>query len=213
MKIFLLEDDYSLNEAIKETIEFDGHTVRNFYDGEIAFDNISNEYDLYILDINVPNIEGLELLSSIKSKNPNAKVIMISANINIEKIKEAYNKGCDDYLKKPFDIEELIIKISKFDNKDGNIYFDNSIYFNLSSKELFIDDSPCVLTKNEKNLLYLLIENRGNKITYTQIEDFVYEGEAKTSDAIRSLVKRLRKKIPIDLILNSLDEGYFIKNN
>jgi DNA-binding response OmpR family regulator len=213
MKIFLLEDDYSLNEAIKEIIEFDGHTVTNFYDGEIAFDNISNNFDLYILDINVPNIEGLELLLAIKNKNPRAKVIMISANINIEKIKEAYNKGCDDYLKKPFDIEELIIKISKYDNKNENIYFNDYIYFNLSTKELYIKNKICILTKNEKNLLFLLIENRGIKITYTQIEDFVYEGESKTSNAIRSLVKRLRKKIPINLILNSLDEGYFIKKD
>ena len=63
------------------------------------------------------------------------------------------------------------------------------------------------------SLLYLLIKNMGNTISYSQIEDFVYDGKSKSSDAIRSLIKRLRKKLTEDLILNSLDEGYYIKNN
>ena len=67
------------------------------------------------------------------------------------------------------------------------------------------------LTKNEKNLLFLLVENLGLKVSYEQIENFVYQGESKSSDAIRSLIKRVRKKIPKEVIFNSLDEGYFIK--
>ena len=114
MKIFLLEDDYSLNEAIKEILELEKHTVDNFYDGEIAFDNIlNNNYDLYILDINVPNIDGLEVLEKIKSISLILNVIIISANINIDLIKKAYLLGCDDYLKKPFDLEELALKINR----------------------------------------------------------------------------------------------------
>lgn len=211
MKIFLLEDDYSLNEAIKEIIESQKHTVNNFYDGEIAFDNISNEYDLYILDINVPNLKGLELLKRIKIVNAKTKVIIISANINIDLIKKAYSLGCDDYIKKPFDLEELILKIDRYDQKNKIIHLDKNIIFNLHKKELLINNEIFELTKNEKNLLFLLVDNLGNKINYEQIENFVYDGNAKTSDAIRSLVKRLRKKLPKDLILNSLEEGYYIK--
>ena len=110
MKIFLLEDDYSLNEAIKEIIQLESHSVENFYDGETAFSKISNDFDLYILDINIPNINGLEILKQIKQINPKTKVIIISANINIDLIREAYTLGCDDYIKKPFDIEELLFK-------------------------------------------------------------------------------------------------------
>lgn len=210
MKIFLLEDDYSLNEAIKEIIELENHIVDNFYDGEIAFNNLSNDYDLYILDINVPNIQGLELLKIIKNANFKTKVIIISANININLIKEAYDLGCDDYLKKPFDLEELILKINRYEQKSKIFYLDENIIFNLSKKELIINNKNIELTKNEKKLLYLLVNNIGSKISYEQIENFVYEAEAKSSDAIRSLMKRLRKKLPKDLILNSLDEGYYI---
>ena len=211
MKIFLLEDDYSLNETIKEMLELNCHEIDSFYDGEVAYNNITYNYDLYILDINAPSLDGIELLKLIKKLNSQTNIIMISANININKIKEAYNYGCDDYLKKPFDIEELILKVERFDNKEKNIVLDNNTYFSLITNELYINSQKVELTKKEKDLLILLLENRGKTISYENIEDFVYKREAKTSDAIRSLVKRLRKKIPMDLILNSIDEGYFIK--
>ncbi len=211
MKIFLLEDDYSLNETIKEMLELSCHEIDSFYDGEIAYNNITYNYDLYILDINIPSIDGIELLKSIKKLNSQTKVIMISANININKIKEAYNYACDDYLKKPFDVEELILKVEKYNTKEKNIILGENIYFNTISKELLINHQKIELTKNEKTLLILLLDNKGKAISHENIEDYIYKGEIKSSDAIRSLLKRLRKKLPKDIILNSIDEGYFIK--
>jgi DNA-binding response OmpR family regulator len=211
MKIFLLEDDYSLNETIKEMLEMNNHKINSFYDGEVAYENIFNNYDLYILDINIPSLNGLEILKSIKNISTKTKVIMISANINIETIKEAYTLGCDDYLKKPFDVEELILKVEKLDKKDTEIFLDENIYFSPITSELYIDSQKVELTKREKDLLVLLLENRGKTISYENIENFVYQGESKSSDAIRSLLKRLRKKLPKDLIQNSIEEGYFIK--
>lgn len=211
MKIFLLEDDYSLNESIKEMLEAENFIVDSFYDGNIAYDNIVDNYVLYIFDVNVPNVDGIYLLEHIKIINPNAKVLIISANINIDKIKEAYIKGCDDYIKKPFDIQELLLKIDKYTQKSQQIYLDKELFFDLRNKKLFYENIEISLTKNEKNLLFLLIENKGTNISYSQIEDFVYDRVPKSSDAIRSLVKRLRRKLPKDMILNSLEEGYFIK--
>ena len=213
MKIFLLEDDYSLNEAIKEILELENHNVDNFYDGEIAFDNIlNNTYDLYILDVNVPNIDGLEVLEKIKSISLNLNVIIISANINIELIKKAYSLGCDDYLKKPFDLEELVLKLARYEKRNKCIALTKEIHFNTFNKELYLKNEKIILTRNEKNLLYLLIKDMGTTISYSQIEDFVYEGKSKSSDSIRSLIKRLRKKLPENILLNSLEEGYYIKN-
>ena len=212
MKIFLLEDDYSLNESIKEMLETENYIVHSYYDGNIAYENIIDDYCLYIFDVNVPNIDGLYLLEHIKTINKNSNVIIMSANINIDKIKEAYKKGCDDYIKKPFDIQELLLKINKYTKKSYLTILDQNLYFDKIERKLFSNNIEIELTKNEKNLLFLLINNIENKVSYTQIEDFVYERESKSSDAIRSLVKRLRKKLPKDLILNSLDEGYYIKN-
>lgn len=211
MKIFLLEDDYSLNEAIKDSLEIYNFDITSFYDGEIALENLTNGYDIYILDINTPNISGLEILSFIKNMNPISKVLIISAIINIETIKIAYNLNCDDYLKKPFDVEELFLKIKKYLPHEENIFLSEDIFYNFSSKELFEKGKTLELTKNEKNLLFLLMKNRGSQVSYSLIEDYVYNGVPKSSDAIRSLVKRLRKKLTKNLILNNLDEGYYIK--
>lgn len=211
MKIFLLEDDYSLNESIKEMLETENFIVDSFYEGDVAYENIIGDYELYIFDINVPNIDGLYLLEHIKNINPNSKVIMISANINIDQIKEAYLKGCDDYIKKPFDIEELLLKINKYTQKPHIIILDENLYFNKNDKKLFLNNIKIELTKNERNLLILLINNKSNKVSHSQIEDYIYDRVSKSSDAIRSLVKRLRRKITKDIIFNSLDEGYYIK--
>lgn len=211
MKIFLLEDDYSLNESIKEMLETENFIVDSFYEGDVAYENIIGDYELYIFDINVPNIDGLYLLEHIKNINPNSKVIMISANINIDQIKEAYLKGCDDYIKKPFDIEELLLKINKYTQKSHIIILDENLYFNKNDKKLFLNNIEIELTKNERNLLVLLINNKSNKVSHSQIEDYIYDRVSKSSDAIRSLVKRLRRKITKDIIFNSLDEGYYIK--
>ena len=212
MKIFLLEDDYSLNESIKEMLETENYIVHSYYDGNVAYENIIDDYCLYIFDVNVPNIDGLYLLEHIKTINKNSNVIIMSANINIDKIKEAYKKGCDDYIKKPFDIQELLLKINKYTKKSYITILDQNLYFDKMERKLFLNNIEIELTKNEKNLLFLLISNLENKVSYTQIEDFVYGRESKSSDAIRSLVKRLRKKLPKDIILNSLDEGYYIKS-
>ena len=214
MKILLLEDDFSLNEAIRETLENYDYEVDSFYDGMKAYMNISNDYDLYILDINTPSLEGLDLLSYIKKSKSNSNVLMISAIIDIDKIRKAYKLGCDDYIKKPFEIEELLFKIERINKKENHLIEINSFTkYYLRKKELLIDDKLCILTKNEKNFLHLLIENHNEIVDYSKIEDFVYNGEAKTSDAIRSMVKRLRKKMNSELIENVLEEGYRININ
>ena len=209
-KIFLLEDDFSLNESIKEMLEESGFVVDTFYNGQKAFENILGDYALYILDINVPNIDGITLLEKVKSMNPSAKVIMISANIDIDKITQAYENDCEDYIKKPFDLQEFRLKIRKITNQHEIEKIEN-LFFNMRKRVLYENEIEINLTKSERNLLYLLINNRGEKITHNQIEEFVYNGVSKTSVSVRTLIKRLRAKLPKDSIKNSLDEGYYIK--
>lgn len=210
-KIFLLEDDFSLNETIKEMLNKSGFVVDSFYSGEKAFENILGDYALYILDINVPNIDGITLLEKVKSMNPSAKVIIISANIDIDKITQAYENDCEDYIKKPFDLQEFRLKIGRLTKHFEVENLASNFSFNLRTKVLYEKDKEIYLTKYEKSLLFLLLSNRAEKITHHQIEEFVYNGVSKTSVAVRTLIKRLRAKLPKDSIKNSLDEGYYIK--
>lgn len=200
MKILLLEDDIPLNKSINDALTYSGYEVDTFFDGNDVIESLDTLYDLYIMDINVPNISGLELLNLIHNQNSQAKIIMISSNTDINIIKNAYNLGCIDYLKKPFHLEELRIKIQiLFSNIDAKL------------QEITLK-ADATLSKKEKRFLQLLIENKNSTITYQMIDELVYEGKTMSIDGLRALVKRLRIKLEDDIIKNVLDEGYTLKN-
>jgi len=200
MKILLLEDDIALNKAIKKVLELDNYHVESFIDGKEIIANLDRRYDLYILDINVPHISGLELLEIIMEHNKRAKVIMISSNTDIHSVKTAYRFGCVDYLKKPFYIEELRVKINRLQIPKEDLISNVKLkkeYESLSSKE--------------KRLLFLLLDNQEYIVNYKMIEDFVYEkGEVKTEN-IEKLVQQLREKLSDEIMVrNIVGEGYTI---
>lgn len=199
MKILLLEDDVALNRAIKKVTQIDKHITSSYLDGQDVLDNLDEYFDLYILDINVPNINGLELLDLILTKDTNSKVIIISSNTDIISLQKAYKLGCVDYLKKPFHLEELRIKIDKF-----NIPVDDL------SLTIKLKNEDATLTKKEKELLHLLLNNKEKVVTYSMIEDSVYKDKSMSMDGLRALVRRLRVKIADDTIQNVLEEGYII---
>lgn len=198
MKILLLEDDVALNKIIKKITEIDRHTTTSYLDGQDVFNNLNDNYDLYILDINVPNINGLELLNLIYKKDNTSKVIIISSNTDIDSIQKAYKFGCIDFLKKPFHLEELRIKINKLNTE-----------YDLLSK-IKIKDEANNLTKKEKALLNLLLQNKEQIVTYATIEANVYKDGLMSMDSLRALVRRLRLKLEDDIIHNALEEGYII---
>jgi len=114
MKILLLEDELMLNESIQEYLQEQGHIVSSFVDGLEAFINLqSDDYDLLILDISVPNIDGLTLLEKLHELKIHTPTIYVSALVDIEDISRAYDLGCYDYLKKPFHLKELALKIDR----------------------------------------------------------------------------------------------------
>ena len=199
MNILLLEDNIALNRALLKVLQLDDHRVTSYLDGQQVLDSLNINYDLYILDINVPNINGLELLDLIYRKNNSSKVIIISSNSDVDSLQKAYKLGCIDYLNKPFHLEELRIKIDKLNLEKYN---------KLSNIKL--KDETVSLTKKEKFLLTLLLENKGLLVTYAMIEDNVYQDKAMSMDSLRALVRRLRLKLVDDIIDNILEEGYTI---
>lgn len=212
MRILLLEDDFALHKAIKATLAMGDHAVESFYDGLVALENSSIPFDLYVLDINVPNVSGLEISQKIKSFNPNAKIIIISAYNDIKTIKQAYGVGCDDYLKKPFDIEELLIKVQKLDTRSNEnaIFITNDLKYDLSLKILLLDNIKVELTKKESIFIHLLLSNNNRCVPYERIIEAVYPNEPSDINALRSLVKRLRKKLPDDVIKTDIVGGYVL---
>ncbi len=143
MNILLIEDDLTLNELITDYLKLNGNSVVSLEDGMNAIDTINKtNFDLYIIDINIPHINGLEIVKYIRQKDISTPIIMITASMELENFKTAYKNGCDDYIKKPFYLEELEIRIDKLLSKKSNgnslIKISDTITYDTEYEELSV---------------------------------------------------------------------------
>jgi len=210
MKILVLEDNTRLANLIVEALEQKNYHVSLFSDGKKALEAIDNGYDCFILDINVPGMDGISLLKEIRSMDANTPAIIISANIELDTIQDAYHKGCDEYLKKPFYMYELELKIEKLCKpKVCHLKLPQGFSYCIENETLLDGEGEEVkLAKKEILLLNLFAKNLGKNITFERIEQYVWEGELTTTENIRALIKRLRKKLPEETIENQGGVGY-----
>ena len=214
MKILVLEDNKRLSGVIKSALELESYKVDCFYDGDDAFEALGNGYSCFILDINVPNLDGISILEYIRVNHTNIPAIIISSNHDLEKIQKSYEIGCDDYLKKPFYIIELIQKVKKLCVLPKMfLKFSESCKYDFINHRLFIEDKELELTKKEILFLELFSKNLHHVATYNEIEEYVWEGEITSGVNIRSMIKRLRKKLPNDSILIVKGMGYSLNKN
>lgn len=215
MKILLLEDEVSLNRHISKYLTLKGHSVESFFDGMELLDNVNlYDYDFFIFDINVPNINGFEVLEYLRDKNIDMPVIIISAMLSINDIKRAYDLGCSDYLKKPFELLELELRIDsiiKSFHFTDFIELDNDYKYDLKDKQLFKDNKLVELSKKQNEILYILIKNKGKVLSFDTISDYVYDDAYKDYHTISSHIRDIRKKLDIEIIKNVRGVGYIIK--
>lgn len=215
MKILLLEDEVMLNESISEYLEADGHRIESFFDGKEAFDSIKeNLYDLLILDINVPNIDGLQFLEQIHSLKIHVPAIYISALVDIEDISRAYNLGCYDYLKKPFHLKELALRINrvKLENERPRVHLriSKNYSYNQEHSLLLFNDEPQILTKKQSQIIDLLARNRAMVVDFEQFQTYVWNEQLVDNATIRAEINRLKKNLKEDFIINVRGMGYMI---
>ena len=214
MNLLLLEDNVKLNETITKRLKIKGYDIDSFIDGKDAYESISNKYHCFILDINVPNIDGIKILKRIREFSKEIPTIIISASLELDLIKESYDVGCNDYIKKPFFIEELEIKIEQLCNVvNDHIPFDKNNYFDVNSSIVFFQNQEIQLTKKERLLLNLFLTKKNQIISYQEIEDYVWEGDYVSSESIRSLIRRLRKVFDNQYIETIIDTGYIFKSD
>jgi two-component system, OmpR family, response regulator len=210
MKIFLLEDDYILNKSITQYLNSKNFEVDTFMSGLEAFDKLSDLYDVMLLDIDIPELDGITLLTEIRKMYPQRPVIMISATSDIEMIAKAYELGCTDYVKKPFDIRELECKIKSFMQKESYVITAGSkTTYDMDTHRLFYDGEEINLTAKEQQFLSILFENKNRTISSDMLETAIW-GVDGTSMNLRQLVTRLRKKITENIVTNHIGSGYCI---
>jgi len=209
MKILLLEDDKILCASLKEFLELEGYTVDVAHRGPEVFDlTFNGTYDLYILDVNVPDIDGFNVLTSLKEAGDETPAIYITALTDINSISKGFEIGADDYIKKPFDPEELVIRIkSKYQQEEKLIRLKNIIY-NPSTKVLQKDGQTIGLGEVQHNIFHTLITKQNKIVDSYTLMDFL---EQPSANALRVNLAKLKSKLGIE-IKNIRAQGYMIEN-
>lgn len=216
MKILLLEDEVMLNESICEYLQSLGHIVEPFFDGKEAFETMQKwNFDLYILDINVPQLDGLSVLEELHKLKIHVPTIYISALVDIEDISRAYNLGCYDYLKKPFHLKELSLRIDRMvsSSKTPNVHLvlSKNYSYDQEHSTLYFQQDPQTLTKKQSQIIDLLARNRGLVVDFDQFQEYVWNEAIVDNATMRAEINRLKKTLKEDIIVNVRGMGYMIE--
>lgn len=169
-------------------------------------------YDLFIIDINLPESNGITLVKELRTKYPQVPIIMVSGYSDIETIMDAYEVGCDEYLKKPFDLRELEIKVSKLMNEKP-LDLSLNVKYDVSGRILYIDKEEVHLSQKESNLLHTFMTNINRPLTHDYLESVIWGGVEDNGHALRNLVLRLRKRIGTGIIDTVQGKGYILRLN
>lgn len=215
-KLLLLEDDIALNETVVDYFENLDYSVLSVYDGNSALDAIyENNFDLLLLDVNVPDINGFEILKSIREQDVTTPAIFITSLNSMIDLENGYESGCDDYIRKPFALKELklrvetILKREFFHNDSNKIEIDASIYYDTANDLLSVEGDDIQLKNKEAKLLKLFLQNKDKLVTHEAIYATLWEyGEEISESALRTYIKNLRKYLGKEKIVSIKKLGY-----
>jgi len=213
MKILLIEDNADLNIAISDFLKVLKYDVVSVLDGSDAITVIdNNKFDLYITDINIPHVSGLDIVKYIRQKDLISSIIVITALLGIENFVDAFNFGCSEYIKKPFHLKELNIRIKKLLEKNivETFRIDEHISYNFKSEELYVNGEVVHLRKKANKLLQILLQNVNETVKNDDIINFVWENDIKEKYPLRQLVTELRKNLAsqTNYITTKVSVGY-----
>jgi DNA-binding response OmpR family regulator len=215
MKILLLEDDLLLNEIIEEFLLKLNYEVTSVFNGNTAEELIYQEnFDLLLFDINVPDITGFDLIERIRDNDINIPFIFISSRNTQNDLKKGFDLGCDDYLKKPFHLSELKLRIENIKKlrhieSSEIIQINNYIYYDYALKVIKTENNDFDLSKRESKLMEYFIKNRNRILSIEEISmnNWVYD-EIPEPTTIRTYIKNLRKKLGNEIISTQKGIGY-----
>jgi DNA-binding response OmpR family regulator len=215
-KIFLLEDDITLNETITEYFEDLEYEVISAYDGYEAQDKLYEQnFDILLLDVNVPDINGFELLKEAREQNIDTPAIFITSLNAMVDVEEGYESGCDDYIRKPFSLKELqlrvetIIKRGFFHQKDDSVQIDKQISYNASNDTLKINEDTIQLKNKDAKLLKIFLQHKDEILSHETIYSKLWNYDEESSEtALRTYIKNLRKYLGKEKIVSIKKLGY-----
>lgn len=208
MKIAIVEDNQLLAKQLEMILTKEGYEVEVYNDGDSFFLNLS-QVDLLLLDVNLPDTDGFHILKTLNEFNYKTKTIFTTSYTDMEYLKKGYELGCEDYLKKPFEIDELLLKVKKVQkdifgenkSKIGNYFFD------LENFVVYFNNNTIKITKREAELLKIFLANIDKVIRFDYLNEKIWNMEV-TTNTITVAILRLKKKLNLENLENIREVGY-----
>lgn len=213
MKILLMEDEPLLRKNIERFFRLKGHRVDGFENGEEVLEKARpEEYDCLVLDVNTPEVDGFELLGYLRERRVEVPALFISALTDVEKVLQGFRLGAGDYLKKPFELAELEIRLLRLTGGgEERLELGEGYLFDFARQQLFRDGTPSKLSLTQRKVLYLLLKNRNLLVTFEMLTDYVWEEKEVAHNTILSTMRDLKKRLPEKLVRNVKGEGYTVE--
>lgn len=217
-KILLLEDDMALQEIIAECLEEEGYAVVCCNNGTEATNKAYEEnFDILLLDVMVEGQNGFESLRSLRKSGKETPAIFITALNSLKDLEIGFKSGCDDYLKKPFELSELLLRIEaqlKRSKKLEIFEFENGYSFDCAEEILYHQGTIAKIPTKERELLKVLLQNEGHFISLEQIYSLLWKYDEEPSElSLRVYIKNLRQIVGKEHIITRRGEGYCYKLN
>ncbi len=196
-RLLLLEDDPNLAKTLIKYLKFNQYEVDWAKDGEEAIElSYKNDYLLYLFDINVPRLNGIDLLKSLRDAEDFTPTIIISALVDIESVTKGFMAGADDYLKKPFDPDELLLRIKvKTASLQESINF-KDYTLHLQSNEILYKGEPLFLGSVQKAIFIALLKNSPNPVSYHELLNLL---DKPSENALRVNIAKLKKILNLEI--------------
>ena len=221
MRILVVEDERALCETIVRSLRRLAYSVDPCYDGDTAIDLLGSErYDLVLLDLNLPGADGMTVLRTLRQTDRETRVLILSARSEVADKVEGLDAGANDYLAKPFHLEELEARIRsltlrQFTQNDVVLHC-GPLSFDTRSRAATADGQPLALTRKETGILEYLLLHQGRPVSQEELLEHVWDNSVDNfSNSIRVHISALRKKLRAalgyDPVRNRIGEGYLIE--
>ena len=216
MRLLLVEDDLMIGESVLDLLRAESYAVDWVKDGEMADTALRTQtYDLVLLDLSLPRRDGLDVLRSLRARKERIPVLIATARDSVQQRIEGHDAGADDYVLKPYDMDELLARIRALTRRAAGraepVYAHKGVSINSVTREVLVAGQPVVLSAREWAVLEPLLARPGLVLSRTQLEEKLYSWKDEiSSNAVEVYIHGLRKKLGAELIRNVRGAGYMV---
>ncbi len=206
-----MEDDRLLGESLTEYLQSEGFITDWVYDPREVMDLLEvSRYDVIVLDLMMPHIGGEELIKAIREKDKETPILVLTAKQRLEDKRTCFELGADDYLTKPFEMEELTLRLKALYRRKNpqDVVVIDEVEVCFSKEMVKVKGKPISLSKKDWLVLKFLVENRGRFVSQEEILNYVWGDEPVGEDVVRARIKNLRKLMPEGFIKTMKGRGY-----